>query len=119
MLKVEPRGVEVQGNVMEGRETSEREDNKTTKMSKDVRLHRPLSMLTPNSHVEILIEPIEIRLQLLLRPILPLRRVSRVLVHVREEDGLGKGRFDVFTGTTVSVSAGSDLAFMQTSTGVR
>lgn len=45
--------------------------------------------------------------------------MSRVLVDVREEDGLGKGRFDVFTRTTVSVSAGSDLAFTKTSTGVR
>ena len=35
--------------------------------------------------------------------------MCRVLVDVGEEDGLGKGRFDVFTGTTVSVSAGSDL----------
>jgi hypothetical protein len=35
--------------------------------------------------------------------------MCRVLIDVRKEDGLGEGRFDVFTGTTVSVSAGSDL----------
>lgn len=99
--------------------TTEREEHKTMRMSKYVRLHPPSSLLTPDSHVEILIEPIEIRLQLILRPILSLRRVSRILVDVREKDGLGKGRFDVFTGTTVSVSAGSNLRFTKTSIRVR
>jgi hypothetical protein len=32
-----------------------------------------------------------------------------VLVYVRKKDGLGKGRFDVFSGTSVSVTTCSDL----------
>lgn len=35
--------------------------------------------------------------------------MCRVLIDVWKEDSLGEWRFDVFTGTTVSVSAGSDL----------
>jgi hypothetical protein len=66
-----------------------------------------------DSHVEILIKPIEISLELFFRPILSLWSMSRVLVDVGKEDGLRKGRFDMFTGTSVSVSTCSNLRRMR------
>jgi hypothetical protein len=63
-----------------------------------------LAQLAPN----ILVEGVEVHLHLL-RVHLVLRVVRRVLVQVREQDGLAVRGLDVFARATVAVTAGADF----------
>ena len=63
-----------------------------------------LAHLTP----EILVEGVKVVLQLA-RVHLVLRVVGRVLVEVREQDGLRVGGLDVFSGAAVAVAACADF----------
>ena len=66
--------------------------------------------LTVFAHLapKILIKRIEMILQLT-RVHLVLRIVCRVLVEVREEDGLRVRRLDMFARTTITMTAGSNF----------
>ena len=57
---------------------------------------------------KVLVEGVEVILQLA-RVHLVLGVVGRVLVQVRQEDGLGVGGFDVLAAAAVAVAAGADL----------
>jgi hypothetical protein len=63
-----------------------------------------LAQLAPN----VLVEGVEVHLHLL-RVHLVLRIVCRVLVQVREQDGLAVRGLDVFARAAVAVTAGADL----------
>lgn len=63
---------------------------------------------------EIFIKPIKIRLELFCRHILTFGCVARVIVDVGKEDGLWELRLDVFSWTSVAVSAGTNLQVERT-----
>ncbi len=83
------------------------------------RLLRTVVVVVANHHLlrlavfahlapKVLVEGIEVVLQLA-RVHLVLGVVGRVLVQVRQEDGLGVGWFDVLATATVAVAAGADF----------
>jgi hypothetical protein len=59
--------------------------------------------------VKVLVEPVKVFLQLLLRYRVPFEAVRGVVVNVGKEDGLGELGLDVLSGTPVSVPARPDL----------
>ena len=74
--------------------------------------HHHLLDLAVLAHLapEVLVEGVEVVLELLgVHAALEGVVVGRVLVHVREEDGLGVGGLDVLAGAAVAVAAGADF----------
>lgn len=72
--------------------------------------HNHLLYLSVFGHLapKVLVERVEVVLQLA-RIHLVLGVECRVLIHVREEDGLRVGRFDMLSRAPVAMAAGSDL----------
>lgn len=63
--------------------------------------------------VKIFVHSIESFLQILFSQFTN-RIVCRVMVHIGQKDSLGERRFDVFTGTTISVTACTNLDIRKT-----